>query len=189
MLGSHNIENALAAITIAYNFNIKKEDIKKALQSFKGVRRRLSKIYENNNIIFYDDYAHHPTEIRETIRALKLDGRRLISVIQPHRYTRLRDTYNQFKNSFSDSDYVFILPVYEAGEDKIDGINSEVLANDIVMNGHPNAIYLDDFSKVKNQIKKIMKRNDTIIFMGAGSISSYCNIFAEEMTLRDQING
>jgi UDP-N-acetylmuramate--alanine ligase len=189
MLGGHNIENALAAITIAYNFNIKKEDIKKALQSFKGVRRRLSKIYENNNIIFYDDYAHHPTEIKETIRALKLDGRRLISVIQPHRYTRLRDTYNQFKNSFSDSDYVFILPVYEAGEDKIDGINSEVLANDIVMNGHPNAIYLDDFSKVKNQIKKIMKRNDTIIFMGAGSISSYCNIFAEEMILRDQING
>ena len=111
MLGNHNIENALAAITVAYNFNIDPDIIKKALESFDGVKRRLSKIYEKNNIVFYDDYAHHPTEIKETIKALKSSKGRLISVIQPHRYSRLRDNYHQFIKSFSKSDIVLILPV------------------------------------------------------------------------------
>ena len=131
MLGNHNIENALAAITVAYNFNIDPEIIKKALESFSGVKRRLSKIYEKNNIVFYDDYAHHPTEIKETIKALKSSKGRLISVVQPHRYSRLRDNYHKFIKSFSKSDIVLILPVYEAGEEKIENFTSEILASDI----------------------------------------------------------
>ena len=120
------MENALAAITVAYNFNIDLEIIKKALENFNGVKRRLTKIYEKNNITFYDDYAHHPTEIKETIKALKSFEGRLISVVQPHRYSRLRDNYKQFLKSFSGSDLVLILPVYEAGEKKIDSLTSEI---------------------------------------------------------------
>ncbi|MDA8852589.1 Mur ligase family protein, partial [Hyphomicrobiales bacterium] len=188
MRGEHNIENALAAITIAYNFNIKKEIIKKGLESFKGVGRRLSKIYENNNITFYDDYAHHPTEIKETIKALKSKPGRLISVVQPHRYSRLRDTYKQFSKCFFNSDIVFILPIYQAGESKIDGISSELLVRDITNSGHPKAFYSNNFSEFKNEILKILQPNDTLVFMGAGSISSWCNLFAKEMILMDQNN-
>ena len=188
MLGNHNIENALAAITVAYNFNIDPEIIKKALESFSGVKRRLSKIYEKNNIVFYDDYAHHPTEIKETIKALKSSKGRLISVIQPHRYSRLRDNYHQFIKSFSKSDIVLILPVYEAGEKKIENFTSEILAFDISQQGPSKATYFKNFSILKSEIKKILKPNDTVVFMGAGSISTWCNKFAKEMTLKDQNN-
>ena len=188
MLGNHNIENALAAITVAYNFNIDPEIIKKALESFDGVKRRLSKIYEKNNIVFYDDYAHHPTEIKETIKALKSSKGRLISVIQPHRYSRLRDNYNQFIKSFSKSDIVLILPVYEAGERKIENFTSEILAFDISQQGPSKATYFKNFSILKSEIKKILKPNDTVVFMGAGSISTWCNKFAKEMILKDQNN-
>ena len=188
MLGNHNIENALAAITVAYNFNIDPEIIKKALESFSGVKRRLSKIYEKNNIVFYDDYAHHPTEIKETIKALKSSKGRLISVIQPHRYSRLRDNYHQFIKSFSKSDIVLILPVYEAGEGKIENFTSEILAFDISQQGPSKATYFKNFSILKSEIKKILKPNDTVVFMGAGSISTWCNKFAKEMTLKDQNN-
>ena len=188
MLGNHNIENALAAITVAYNFNIDPEIIKKALESFSGVKRRLSKIYEKNNIVFYDDYAHHPTEIKETIKALKSSKGRLISVIQPHRYSRLRDNYHQFIKSFSKSDIVLILPVYEAGERKIENFTSEILAFDISQQGPSKATYFKNFSILKSEIKKILKPNDTVVFMGAGSISTWCNKFAKEMILKDQNN-
>jgi len=188
MLGNHNIENALAAITVAYNFNIDPEIIKKALESFDGVKRRLSKIYEKNNIVFYDDYAHHPTEIKETIKALKSSKGRLISVIQPHRYSRLRDNYHQFIKSFSKSDIVLILPVYEAGEKKIENFTSEILAFDISQQGPSKATYFKNFSILKSEIKKILKPNDTVVFMGAGSISTWCNKFAKEMILKDQNN-
>ena len=188
MLGNHNIENALAAITVAYNFNIDPEIIKKALESFSGVKRRLSKIYEKNNIVFYDDYAHHPTEIKETIKALKSSKGRLISVIQPHRYSRLRDNYHQFIKSFSKSDIVLILPVYEAGEEKIENFTSEILASDISQQGPSKATYFKNFSILKSEIKKTLKPNDTVVFMGAGSISTWCNKFAKEMTLKDQNN-
>ena len=188
VLGKHNVENALAAITVAYNFNIDLEIIKKALENFNGVKRRLTKIYEKNNITFYDDYAHHPTEIKETIKALKSFEGRLISVVQPHRYSRLRDNYKQFLKSFSGSDLVLILPVYEAGEKKIDSLTSEILASDISQKGFSDAIYFENFSSLKDEIKKIIKPNDTVVFMGAGSISSWCNKFVQEFILLDQNN-
>ena len=186
--GIHNVENALAAITVAYNFNIDLEIIKKALENFNGVKRRLTKIYEKNNITFYDDYAHHPTEIKETIKALKSFEGRLISVVQPHRYSRLRDNYKQFLKSFSGSDLVLILPVYDAGEKKIDSLTSEILASDISQKGFSDAIYFENFSLLKDEIKKIIKPNDTVVFMGAGSISSWCNKFVQEFILLDQNN-
>jgi UDP-N-acetylmuramate--alanine ligase len=188
VLGKHNVENALAAITVAYNFNIDLEIIKKALENFNGVKRRLTKIYEKNNITFYDDYAHHPTEIKETIKALKSFEGRLISVVQPHRYSRLRDNYKQFLKSFSGSDLVLILPVYEAGEKKIDSLTSEILASDISQKGFSDAIYFENFSSLKDEIKKIIQPNDTVVFMGAGSISSWCNKFVQEFILLDQNN-
>jgi len=185
MLGEHNIENALAAVTVAYNFKISDKVIKKALESFGGVDRRLSKIYENNDIIFYDDYAHHPTEIQETIRALKSNNGRLICVLQPHRYSRLRDTYKDYCSCFNGADITMVLPIYEAGEAMIEGIRGDILVNDILKNGYSEAIYVDNFTEVKERILGMLRPHDTVVFMGAGSISSWCNIFSEEIKLKN----
>ena len=117
------------------------------MKEFKGVQRRFNKIFTHKETSFYDDYAHHPTEIKETIKALKSKPGRLISVVQPHRYSRLRDTYKQFSKCFFNSDIVFILPIYQAGESKIEGISSELLVRDITSSGHSKAFYSNNFSE------------------------------------------
>ena len=100
----------------------------------------------------------------------------------------MRDNYHQFIKSFSKSDIVLILPVYEAGERKIENFTSEILAFDISQQGPSKATYFKNFSILKSEIKKILKPNDTVVFMGAGSISTWCNKFAKEMILKDQNN-
>tara|TARA_A100000164_G_scaffold82239_1_gene69938 strand:- start:26730 stop:28130 length:1401 start_codon:yes stop_codon:yes gene_type:complete len=181
-LGYHNIENALAAISVCLNFKININIIKSSLESFQGVKRRLTKIYDNKNIIFYDDYAHHPTEIIETINALSSNKGRLIVVIQPHRYSRLRDNYNSYIKALKGADISLILPIFEAGEKKIKGISSFNLVKDINKKKCSNTFYISSFEKVKSKLNKILKPNDVVIFMGAGSISSFCNDFAKDLT-------
>ena len=128
------------------------------------------------------DYAHHPTEIIETINALSFNKGRLIVVIQPHRYSRLRDNYNSYIKALKGADISLILPVFEAGEKKIKGISSSNLVKDINKKKCSNTYYMSSFKKVENKLKKILKPNDIVIFMGAGSISSLCNDFAKELT-------
>ena len=180
LLGNHNIENALAAISVCINFNINRSIIKESLESFQGVKRRLTKIFDKDDIIFYDDYAHHPTEIKETLSALKPKNGRLIAVIQPHRYSRLNENYNNFIKSLKEADISIILPIFDAGERKIKGISSLNLTNDINKKKFTEAYYFNNFLKAKNKINQIIKPKDIVVFMGAGSISSWCNDYANE---------
>ena len=185
LIGNHNVENALAAISVCINFKINKSIIKNSLETFHGVKRRLTKIYDNNEIIFFDDYAHHPTEIRETLKALKSKSGRLISVIQPHRYSRLNENYVNFIKSLRDADISIILPIFSAGEIKIKGINSLNLTKDINKKKYTKAYYASNFLKAKNKLNQILKPKDTVVFMGAGSISSWCNDYAKQFKLED----
>ena len=118
MIGDHNITNATASIAIAINLGIKIDKIKKALKKFLGIQRRFTKIFSFGKAEFYDDYAHHPTEIRAVINGARQvnKNRKIISVFQPHRYSRVKNLKNDFASSFSASDEVVLCPVYGAGE-------------------------------------------------------------------------
>ena len=150
------------------------------MESFQGVKRRLTKIFDKDDIIFYDDYAHHPTEIKDTLSALKPKNGRLIAVVQPHRYSRLNENYNNFIKSLNEADISIILPIFDAGEREIKGISSLNLTNDINKKKFTEAYYFNNFLKAKNKINQIIKPKDIVVFMGAGSISSWCNDYANE---------
>jgi len=128
MPGRHNALNATAAIAVAHELGLKDDVIRKALQAFGGVKRRFTKVGEWNGAVIIDDYAHHPVEIAAVLRAARESAKgQVIAVMQPHRYTRLRDLFEQFASCFNDADAVVIAPVYPAGEAPIAGVDRDAL--------------------------------------------------------------
>ena len=172
LAGEHNISNALASIATALELNIDFEIIKKALENIEGVKRRLEIKGEKNNILVMDDYGHHPTEIRATLDAVRksYSEKRIIVLFQPHRYTRTKELFDDFTRSFYRSDILILLPIYEASEKKIKGVNSEKLQQGIKAHGHKNVFYAADFDKALSMIKKMVKKEDLILTLGAGDI-------------------
>ena len=183
MHGKHNLNNALGAITLSHKLGIDFQSIKKALENFQGVKRRLTLISEYKGICFYDDYAHHPSEIRATLQALKeLRMKRIITVIQPHRYSRIKHTFHNYKKSFVDSDLTVVLPVYAAGEKPINKYNSKFIVKSIKEQSKNLAYKFDDFLSVESFLLKEIKRGDLVVFMGAGSISGWANNFISKLS-------
>ena len=137
--GDHNIRNACASIAVALELDIKEKTIKDVLLNFRGVERRFSFVGSVNNIKIIDDYAHHPTEIKNTLKAARLlcNGK-LIVVFEPHRYSRIIDLYDEFINSFFDADILFVTKIYSAGEKQITDINEKIIAKSIQKIGHKN---------------------------------------------------
>lgn len=175
--GKHNVKNSLAAILIGKELRIGFEIIAKSLEKFDGVERRLDIKANINNILVIDDYAHHPTEVSATLNAIKSGwNRRIISVFQPHLYTRTRDLYVEFANSFLQSDIFICTDVYPARELPIEGITGELIINEAKKLGHKNAIYVQDKNEIPEELLKIVKPDDIVITMGAGDI----NIFGEK---------
>jgi len=169
--GIHNIKNSLAAISIGLELEIPVEKIKKALSQFTGVHRRFEIKADINNILIVDDYAHHPTEIEVTLKAAKIGWNgRIITVFQPHLYSRTRDFYRVFGQSFFDSDILIVTEIYPAREKPIDGISGRLISDRAVECGHKNAIFLSSEFEIIEYIKKIVKPNDIVITMGAGDI-------------------
>ena len=126
--GRHNVQNALAAIAVALELGISDEAIVAGFERFEGVKRRFTKVGEADGAIIIDDYAHHPTEIRAVLAAAREGAEgRVIAVMQPHRYTRLQSLMDEFQNAFNDADVVFVTPVYAAGEEPIEGVDSSAL--------------------------------------------------------------
>ena len=126
--GRHNVQNALAAIAVALELGISDEAIVAGFERFEGVKRRFTKVGDADGAIIIDDYAHHPTEIRAVLAAAREGAEgRVIAVMQPHRYTRLQSLMDEFQNAFNDADVVFVTPVYAAGEEPIEGIDSDAL--------------------------------------------------------------
>jgi UDP-N-acetylmuramate--alanine ligase len=170
--GKHNISNALASIATGLELNIDFTVIKEALESIKGVKRRLEIKGEKKQILVMDDYGHHPTEIKATLAAVRESyrDRRLIVVFQPHRYTRTKGLFQEFTRSFYQSDILIVLPIYAASEKEIEGVNSKKLCAGIQEHGHKNVSYAPDFTQALSIITHKAKKNDLVLTLGAGDI-------------------
>ncbi len=179
MFGNHNVLNSLAAIAVAINLGVDIDTIRNSLSGFKGVKRRFTKTGEVNGISIIDDYAHHPVEIEAVLKAgrdaLNSSGKKLIAIMQPHRYTRLRDLFDEFAESFANADKVIIADVYEAGEKPIYGINKDTLVDAIIKSTGQEVIGLDSSDDLAELIYNHAESGDFVIFLGAGSISTWAN--------------
>ena len=175
LLGIHNVRNSVAAAAVAITIGISVSNIKKGLSNFKGVQRRFNKIFSYNNINFYDDYAHHPTEIKEVLDGVKkvYNGYDKVCIFQPHRISRLKDLRKDFSFAFKDADTVILCPVYSAGEKIKLGFNYLNFAKEIIKNSKVKLFIIND----KNQLAKFLEKNmygkKIVIGMGAGSISNW----------------
>jgi len=171
--GVHNVYNALAATSVALHEGISVDTIKKSLFNFTGTKRRFQLIGEVNSIAVYDDYGHHPTEIRVTLDGAKRSmNRRLVCIFQPHRYTRTRDLLEVFPTSFEAADLVVITEVYSANEQKIRGISGKLIVEKMKANGFSDVYFIANKSMVASKLIPMLRPNDVVITMGAGDISS-----------------
>jgi len=170
-IGNHNILNATASIIAAKLNGIKNKDINNALINYVGVKRRFSFIGKKNKSFVYDDYAHHPTEIAATLSAAKSLKNKVIVVFQPHRYTRTKILIREFIKVLSKVDYLFLLETYSAGEKIIKGATSKDIYSKILKK-NKNTIYLKNIGDLNKLMKPYTLHQNTIVFMGAGSISS-----------------
>ena len=177
MIGLHNIQNALAAISIGLELNIPIESIQNSLKTFSGVQRRFEKVGDYNGSLIIDDYGHHPVEISSALSAARLIApkNKIISIFQPHRYSRLRDLFEDFCSCFNDSDQVLLLDVYPAGEKVIKKFESINLAEGLIKYGHKKVSYVKNSNKLANIIKDNLIPGDLIICLGAGTITKIAN--------------
>ncbi|MBL1141623.1 MAG: UDP-N-acetylmuramate--L-alanine ligase [Proteobacteria bacterium] len=176
--GKHNLLNALASIAIAHELGVSDKDIVSALSHFQGISRRChvrGDIKLNNiNVTLIDDYAHHPTEIEAIFDAIKAGWpeRRLVVVYQPHRYTRLRDLFEDFSQILASVDCLIILNVYPAGEEPIAGADSRSLCRAIRLRGHVDPIFVEDKETVPEVLSSLLEENDLLLTLGAGDIGA-----------------
>ncbi len=175
LLGEHNIKNSVAAAAVALTVGISISDIKNGLLNFKGVQRRFNKIFSYNNIDFYDDYAHHPTEIKVVLEGVNKVYKRFdkVCVFQPHRISRLKDLRKEFSFAFKDADTVILCPIYTAGEKIKLGFNYLNFAKEIVKNSKVKLFLVNDLKELAKFLSKNMYGKKIVIGMGAGSISNW----------------
>jgi UDP-N-acetylmuramate--alanine ligase len=178
--GKHNVYNALSAISVAYELGVPFCVVKETLESFKNASRRFEIKY-SNEVIVIDDYAHHPTEIKATLKAAKemYPDRRIIAIFQPHRYSRVFSLYEDFVRSFDIPDIAVITEIYPAGENPIDNISGKKLADDIRKESEKTVYYVEDINKTANLLKSLIKNNDLLLIMGAGSITKLSDMIVE----------
>ncbi|MDC3006989.1 UDP-N-acetylmuramate--L-alanine ligase [Candidatus Pelagibacter sp.] len=183
LFGTHNIRNAVAAAAVAITIGISVYDIKRGLLNFKGVQRRFNKIFSYNNIDFYDDYAHHPTEIKVVLDGVKkvFVGYEKVCIFQPHRITRLKDLRKQFSFAFKDSDIVILCPIYTAGEKIKLGFDYLNFAKEIIKNSKVKLFVINNNNQLARFLKKNMYGKKIVIGMGAGSISNWIRKLPELM--------
>ena len=183
LIGDHNIANTTASIVVALNLGIKISKIKKALKRFMGIQRRFTKAFSIGKREFYDDYAHHPTEISAVINGVRQvnKNRKLICVFQPHRYSRVLSLKNEFAQSFKFSDVVVLCPVYSAGEKLSYKFNQEKFSNLISKKSQTQLVNVNNQKELKNYFKKNLISDEIVICMGAGSISSWIKEIGDEL--------
>ncbi|MEL6913349.1 MAG: UDP-N-acetylmuramate--L-alanine ligase [Pseudomonadota bacterium] len=176
MPGDHNVLNALSAIAVARHLGMKHDEIRTALESFKGVNRRFTKVGEVGGITIIDDYGHHPVEIAAVLKAARQasDGR-IIAVHQPHRYTRLSSLFPDFCACFNDADVVAIAEVFAAGEEPIPGASRDDLVAGLIRSGHRHARAIESEPDLIRLVKEQAKEGDMVVCLGAGTISAWAN--------------
>ena len=183
LIGDHNITNATASVAIALNLGIKVNIIKKALKKFLGIQRRFTKVFSIGKKEFYDDYAHHPTEIKAVINSVRqvYKGRKIICVFQPHRYSRVKFLKNEFASSFRSIDEVVLCPVYSAGEKIKYNFNQGYFSRLISNKSKVQVVNIKNQEDLKNYLKKNLFKNEMVICMGAGNISNWIREIGKEL--------
>ena len=175
LLGIHNILNSTAAVAVSLTIGISKDVIKKGLKEFEGVQRRFNKIFTYRETNFYDDYAHHPTEIKEVLNGVRAAYKKeeVVCVFQPHRISRLKDLKKEFSLSFKKADTVILCPVYAAGEKIKLGFNYTSFAKDIIKNSKVKLFMINDQYELAKLIKNTIYGKKIVVGMGAGTISAW----------------
>jgi UDP-N-acetylmuramate--alanine ligase len=182
--GKHNASNALIAIAIGKFLGLENNQIKQGLSKFNGVKQRFTKVGEFNGISIIDDYGHHPTEILTTLKAAReivAKENKVICVVQPHKYSRVRDLFNEFCNAFFDADILIVCDIYSASQSPIDGINQDSLIAGIKKAGHKNVIKLNHENDLASILKPLITKGDMIFCTGAGTITNWAKNLAEQL--------
>jgi len=178
--GRHNVQNALAAIAVALELGILDEAIVAGFERFEGVKRRFTRVGEVDGAVIIDDYAHHPTEIRAVLAAAREGATgRVIAVMQPHRYTRLESLMEEFQNAFNDADVVYVTPVYAAGEEPIEGVDSSALVDGLRAHGHRMVRTVENLDELCRELRDLAAEGDMVICMGAGDITKWAAALAQ----------
>jgi len=182
MPGHHNALNATAAITVANQLGMSADQIRGALASFGGVKRRFTRTGEWNGAIIFDDYGHHPVEIGAVLRAARASTKgHVIAIVQPHRYTRLHTLFNEFAGCFNDADTVIVADVYGAGEAPIEGADRDHLIAAIKARGHRQALALQSPGDLAGIIRELAQPGDYVVFLGAGNITQWAYALPGEL--------
>ncbi|WP_288486634.1 UDP-N-acetylmuramate--L-alanine ligase [uncultured Novosphingobium sp.] len=174
MPGRHNVQNALAAVAVAIEMECDDEIVRCGFAQFGGVKRRFTKVGEVGGVTVIDDYGHHPVEIRAVLAAAREGVKgRVLAVVQPHRFTRLRDLMEEFQTAFNDADAVYVTPVYAAGEMPIDGVDAEALVTGLKARGHRDAHVIGGADELAEAMARIVRPGDMIVCLGAGDITKW----------------
>jgi UDP-N-acetylmuramate--alanine ligase len=182
MPGEHNVQNATGAIAVAANLGVSDKSIRDGLAAFRGVKRRFTRTGSWNGAEIFDDYGHHPVEIAAVLKAARSVAKgRVIAVMQPHRYTRLKALFDGFCSCFNDADTVIVAPVYPAGEAPIEGVSRDALVEGLRLRGHRDARALDGPEALAGVVAGIAEPGDSIICLGAGSISQWAYALPGEL--------
>ncbi|NQW12037.1 MAG: UDP-N-acetylmuramate--L-alanine ligase [Alphaproteobacteria bacterium] len=183
MYGRHNVQNALAAIAVAAEMGLPDSVVRQGLEAFAGVKRRFTKTGKAGGITVIDDYGHHPVEISAVLSAARAacGGGKVIAVVQPHRYTRLRDLFEDFCHCFNDADAVIVAEVYPAGEAPIPGIHRDALVNGLIARGHRHVVALGDPVELAATVVDLAKPGDMVVCMGAGNITAWAQALPDQL--------
>jgi UDP-N-acetylmuramate--alanine ligase len=182
MLGAHNVQNSLAAVAVAQEMGFDDTTVRKALAGFKGVKRRFTRAGETRGVTVIDDYGHHPVEIAVTLKAARTGSRgQVIAVVQPHRYSRLSNLFQEFCTCFNDADIVVVADVYAAGEAAIEGIDRDALVEGLRRSGHRNVIGLPSPDLLARIVRDLARPGDMVVCLGAGSITNWAHALPGEL--------
>lgn len=182
MPGRHNVQNAISAIAVGLEMGLNDDQIKNGFSNFGGVKRRFTKVGEVDGVTIIDDYGHHPVEIKAVLSAAREGSQgRVIAVAQPHRFTRLRDHMDDFQQAFNDADIVYVSPVFVAGEEPIEGVDSEALVAGLKRRGHRNADNVSDAADLAQKLADVIQADDMVVCLGAGDITKWAAGLADEI--------
>ena len=182
MPGIHNVCNVLATVATAFELDVDFKTIQEALSEFSGIQRRFQRKAEIEDILVFDDYGHHPTEIKATLRAAKRGWRRrVVALFQPHRYTRTKALFDEFLTAFYEADVLVITDIYPAGEEEIEGVHARNLFEGIREHGHRDVHYISDKNKILQHLLRIIIPGDLVITLGAGDIYRVGEDLIEEL--------
>lgn len=174
MVGRHNVQNSLAVVAIAQELGVSDEDVRQGFAGFKGVKRRFTRVGVSHGVTVIDDYGHHPVEINTVLEAGRQACRgKVIAVMQPHRYSRLQHLFSDFVTCFSHADKIIISPVYSAGEDPLDGVHGQALADAIRATGKDHVYTINGSEELAPLVATIAESGDIVICLGAGSITQW----------------